>query len=267
MDHGPNPIALAIPLFFFFIGVELLVARRRRVRAYHFADAITDLSCGVTEQVVGIFPAAAVVALYVLVYDHWRLIHFSPSSLVMWAIAVLGVDVLYYWWHRLSHTVNFMWAVHVVHHSSEDFNLAVALRQAVLTDLTQTWFYLPLALAGVTPVAVFTVLSLSTLYQFWIHTELIGKLGPLDRWINTPSAHRVHHGVNPQYLDRNYAAVFMFWDRLFGSYEPEGEPCVYGISKPIRSFNPLWAQFHFWVEMWRVARAAPSLRTGLQVFF
>jgi alkylglycerol monooxygenase len=267
VDDGPDYIALAIPLFFVFIGVEVWVARRRRRSVYHFADAMTDLACGVTQQVVVFFMAAALVAVYLYAYDHYRLITFADRSPFPWILAVVGVDLLYYWWHRLSHEVNFMWAVHVVHHSSEDFNLAVALRQAVLSDLGLTPFYLVLAFLGVTPLAVFTVRSVSTLYQFWIHTELVGKLGPLDRWVNTPSAHRVHHAINPRYLDRNYAAVFLVWDRLFGSYEPETEACVYGISQPLRSFNPLWAQTHYWVELWRIARKAPSLGQGLQVFF
>jgi alkylglycerol monooxygenase len=264
---GPDYIALAIPLFFVGIAIELIAARWKKRVVYHFADAITDLASGVTQQVVGFFAAALLLGIYVLVYEHARLVTFAASSPVMWGLAFLGVDCAYYWWHRLSHEVNFMWAVHVVHHSSEDYNLAVALRQAVFSDLTVTPFYLVLAVAGVSPLAVITVRSLSTLYQFWIHTELIGKLGPVDRWINTPSSHRVHHGVNARYLDRNYAAVLMIWDRLFGSYEPEGEPCVFGISKPLRSFNPLWVQLHYWNDLFHVARQAPSLWQGLETFF
>jgi alkylglycerol monooxygenase len=265
--EGPDYIALAIPFFFLLILIELVVSWRKKRVVYHFADAITDLACGVTQQVLVFFMAAGLAGFYIYAYDHWRLVTFSDASPWPWLIALFGVDVLYYWWHRLSHEVNFMWAIHVVHHSSEDFNLAVALRQAVLSDLTVTPFYLLLALGGVTPLAVFTVRSIATLYQFWIHTELIGKMGPVDRWMNTPSAHRVHHAVNPQYLDRNYAAMFMIWDRLFGSYEPEGEPCVYGISTPLASFNPIWAQTHYWFELFAVARRAPSLLQGAQVFF
>jgi alkylglycerol monooxygenase len=264
--EGPDYIALAIPLFIALIGLELAVARKQRRTVYHFADAITDLACGVSQQVTSLFMAAGLFALYVYVYEHGRLVTFGKGSVAPWLIAAFGVDLCYYWWHRLSHRVNFLWAVHVVHHSSEDFNLAVALRQEVFGDLTATPFYLVLALAGVTPLAVFTLRSLSLIYQFWIHTEIVGKLGPLDRWVNTPSTHRVHHAVNKRYIDRNYAAVLMIWDRLFGSYEPETEACVYGLSKPLRSFNPLWAQVHHWVAMAKVAAAAPSFWQGFQVF-
>jgi alkylglycerol monooxygenase len=263
---GPDYIALAIPLFFAFIGLEIVVARKQRRMVYHFADAITNLACGVSQQVTNLFMASGLLAVYVYVYEHGRLVTFNDGSVAPWLIAAFGVDFCYYWWHRLSHRVNFLWAVHVVHHSSEDFNLAVALRQEVLGDLTATPFYLVLALAGVTPLAVFTCRSLSLVYQFWIHTEIVGKLGPLDRWVNTPSAHRVHHAVNERYIDRNFAAVLMIWDRLFGSYEPEREVCVYGITKPLRSFNPLWAQVHHWMAMANVAAAAPSFWQGFQVF-
>jgi hypothetical protein len=155
----------------------------------------------------------------------------------------VGVDFLYYWWHRLSHEVNIMWAAHSVHHQSEDYNFAVAIRQAFLTSYTHPPFYVPLALLGVPPVVFATASGISTLYQFWIHTELVGKLGWLEEWLNTPSHHRVHHAINPQYLDRNHGAILIVWDRLFGTFAREEEPCVYGLVKPLDSYNPLWAQF------------------------
>jgi alkylglycerol monooxygenase len=162
---GVNLIALAIPLFLVFIGVELAVAWRRRVQPYRLLDALVDLSCGVTQQTVNLFFAAGLLALYTFVYDH-RLVGFAASSPWPWLIAFVGVDFFYYWWHRLSHEVNFLWAAHVVHHSSEDYNLAVALRQGVFTNLTSWPFYFPLALLGVPPLVFVVMQSLSTLYQF-----------------------------------------------------------------------------------------------------
>ena len=155
--------------------------------------------------------------------------------------------------------MNFLWAVHVVHHQTEDYNLSVALRQAVLSVWTIWPFHLPLALVGVPPVVFATVESFSTLYQFWIHTELVGKLGWYERVFNTPSQHRVHHAVNPRYLDRNYAATLCIWDRLFGTFQEEGEQPVFGLVKPLTSFNPLWAQVQAWAALWHASREARGL--------
>jgi alkylglycerol monooxygenase len=190
---------------------------------------------------------------------------------VTWLLAIVGVDFLYYWWHRLSHEVNVLWAAHVVHHTSEDFNLAVALRQAVVTHFTAIPFYLPLALLGVPAWVYVTVNSFNTLYQFWIHTELIGKLGPLEWVLNTPSHHRVHHAINAHYLDKNYAGSLIVWDRMFGTFIEENEEPVYGTTRPLRSYDPLWTQFHYWFELaseslhaplsadrWRVWLASPA---------
>jgi hypothetical protein len=185
---------------------------------------------------------------------------------VAWIVAIIAVDFIYYWWHRWSHEVNFMWAAHVVHHSSEDYNLAVALRQSIFTAWTGWPMFATLAFVGVPPIVYATVHSFNTLYQFWIHTQLIGKLGPFENWINTPSLHRVHHAINPGYLDKNYGGTFMIWDRLFGTYEPETEPCVYGIVKPLGSFDLFWIQVHYYVECARVSWEAPLFADKLKVW-
>lgn len=262
-----NPIAIAIPVFFLAIGVEVWVARRRNLRAHRLADALSNLGCGVGNQVMAIAYGALLLALYATVYEHAALVRFAEGSPWPWVIAFVGVDFLYYWWHRFSHEVNFLWAAHVVHHQSEDYNLAVALRQAYFTSITIQPFYLVLAIAGVPPLAYAISAAFSLLYQFWIHTEVIDRLPRSFEWLfNTPSHHRVHHAINRQYLDRNYGATLIVWDRLFGTFEPEREPCVYGITKPLRSFNPVWANFAYWGELFRVARAAPNLPRALRVF-
>jgi alkylglycerol monooxygenase len=264
---GPNLIALAIPAFFVFIALELVVARRQRRQVYRFADAVADLGCGIGQRAVLVLGAAAVLGVYALVYQKARLYTFAPESLWPWALAVVGVELGYYWWHRLSHQVNLLWAVHVVHHQSEDYNLAVALRQAILSPVTVLPFYLPLAVLGV-PLLQFAVVdALVTLYQFWIHTELVRRIGPLEAVLNTPSHHRVHHAVNPEYLDRNFGGTFIVWDRLFGSFAPERAPCIYGVSHPLRSFNSAWAQLQPWVALVREVSRAPSLGEGLRLLF
>jgi hypothetical protein len=189
-----------------------------------------------------------------------------PTAWLPWVLALLGVEFAYYWWHRLSHEVNLLWAAHVVHHHSEDYNLAVALRQSVSTWATTLPFWLPLALLGIPPLPFAVMLGLTTLYQFWIHTELVPPLGWLERWLNTPALHRVHHAINPQYLDKNHGATFSVFDRLFGTYAPEVEPCVYGTTTPLKSFNPLWAQVERSVELVRLARRAPTWLDALKVF-
>ncbi len=262
---GPNLIALAIPLFFVGIALELAVAKKRGVRAYRLGDAIADMGCGVTQQLVSnLLGGWVTLAAYAWVFEH-RLFD-VPTTWLPWVAALFGVELAYYWWHRLSHEVNLLWAAHVVHHHSEDYNLAVALRQSVTTWATSLPFWMPLALLGI-PVFPFAVLlGLTTLYQFWIHTELIGPLGVLEKWLNTPALHRVHHAINPRYLDKNHGATFSIFDRLFGTWEPETEPCVYGTTAPLRSFNPLWAQVERYVELVRLARRAPTVFDALKVF-
>jgi alkylglycerol monooxygenase len=267
----PDPIAFAVPFFFLFIGLELYVAKKRNVSVYRFTDSLTDLSCGITSQIAMIVWAAFQLGVYAWVYDHARLVNLSSTSWggtwLPWVVAFVLVDLLYYWWHRLSHEVNVLWAAHVVHHQSEDYNLAVGLRQSVLTSWTALPFYLPLALLGV-PTLVFAIVhALSTLYQFWIHTQLVRKIrGPIDWIFNLPSHHRVHHAINPQYLDKNYGATLVVWDRLFGTYAEEIETPVYGITKPLASFDPMWAQVHYWLDMGRMIRAARRPLDKLRVW-
>ncbi len=262
-----NYIALAIPFFLVFIGLELVIARARRRRGlYRLHDALADLGCGVGQQMVMVFAGAALLAGYAWLYERHRVVTFGPASPVPWAIAFLVVDFAYYWWHRLSHEVNFLWAAHAVHHQSEDYNLAVALRQSIVTAFTSLPFYYPMAFLGVPPVVYASMVAFSTLYQFWIHTELVGKLGALETFLNTPSHHRVHHAVNPQYLDRNYGAILIVWDRLFGTFTEERERAVYGTTKPMRSFDPAWAQLQPWLEIASKARSLARRRDRLRLW-
>jgi sterol desaturase/sphingolipid hydroxylase (fatty acid hydroxylase superfamily) len=249
-------IALAVPFFFLLIAVESVVARVRRRRVYRLGDALGDLGCGMVQQVAYVFLTGSILAAYMWIYENWRLHTWGPGAAV-WVVTLVGVDFLYYWWHRASHEVNIFWAAHVVHHQSEDYNLAVALRQAVLTGYTAQIFYVVLAFAGVPPLVFASVNAINTLYQFWIHTELVGKLGWLEEWLNTPSHHRVHHAVNPQYLDRNYGATLIVWDRLFGTFEREGENPVYGVVKQFPSWNPLWAQVEPLLALGKACLGAP----------
>lgn len=262
---GPNLIALAIPFFFLLIGVELAVAWKRRRSVYRLADALCDLGCGISQQTGVLLWAGVLMGGYVWLFEHARLVTLPVWA--QWALAFVGVDFLYYWWHRLSHEVSLLWAAHVVHHQSEDYNLAVALRQSVTTSLTVFPFYALLAVAGVPPLQLAIATSLSTLYQFWIHTELVPRLPWFEALFNSPSAHRVHHAINPRYLDRNHGGTLLVWDRLFGTWQPEDEETVFGMTQPHRSFNPVWSQLAGYAELWRLMRKAPSPWLAVQVLF
>ncbi|MFT4623220.1 MAG: alkylglycerol monooxygenase [Myxococcota bacterium] len=259
-----DPIALSIPAFFVLIGIEVAVARWRGLRVYRFADAITDLSCGISSQTVGVFTKLLIVLPYLWLYDH-RLL--TLEGALGHTVAFLGVDVAYYWWHRWTHEVNLGWTTHVVHHQSQDYNLAVALRQSMTSSLSSWPFYLPLAILGVSPWVFGLHIALNTLYQFWIHTELVRSTGPLEWVLNTPSHHRVHHGTNPEYLDKNYAGVLIIWDRLFGTFEREEAAPVYGTVKPLESFNPLWANVWYAWMLVKDSAAAPSAWQAAKVWW
>jgi sterol desaturase/sphingolipid hydroxylase (fatty acid hydroxylase superfamily) len=248
-----NYIVLAIPVFFLLIGIELLVVRLGRRDYYRLSDTLNDLSCGILDQLLEVFAKTALFAGYVFIHERHRLATITGDSALAWAVCFLGVDLLYYWFHRGSHEINAIWATHVVHHQSEDYNLAVALRQGAFQSAMSWVFYLPLALAGFPPLMFLTLSSVNTLYQFWIHTRTIGRLGPLEWVLNTPSNHRVHHGRNPKYIDRNHGGTLILWDRLFGTYQAEEEEPVYGITRPLASWNPVWANFHYWVELLQLA--------------
>lgn len=261
-----NLIVSAIPVFFALIAIELFGAWWSNRRLYRLADTINDLSCGLLQQLVELFLKTALFAGYVFLFERHRVATLSVSSPWVWATCFVGVDLLYYWFHRTSHEVGAVWATHVVHHQSEEFNFAVALRQGAFQAAFSWVFYLPLALAGFPPAMFLTVSSINTLYQFWIHTEAIRTLGPLERVLNTPSHHRVHHGRNPEYIDRNHAGMFIVWDKLFGTFEPERARPVYGITTPLKSWNPLWANAHTWVELFRSAASARGLRDRVLYF-
>jgi sterol desaturase/sphingolipid hydroxylase (fatty acid hydroxylase superfamily) len=226
------------------------------MRAFNYHDAVTDISCGIGSIVIGAAFKALGLAGYAWVWTHTSLFDVSSASIAWWIAAFVGVDFIYYWFHRAGHRVSLIWAGHVVHHQSEEYNLAVALRQSWFLPLAEWIFHLPLAILGIPPLMWVTSNTFNTLYQFWIHTETVRSVGPLEHVLNTPSHHRVHHGKNPRYIDRNYGGILIVWDKLFGTFEPEEEPVVYGTVKPLRSWNPLWANVAYWKTMFQTLRRA-----------
>lgn len=259
-------IVASIPLFFILIAIEIAAARLLERRVYRFADSFADLGCGVIEQLLGVFVKALLFAGYLGLYANARLFDLPENSWIVFGACFLGVDFFYYWFHRMSHEIGAFWAAHSVHHQSEEYNLSVALRQGAFQSFFSWMFYLPLALLGFPPAVFITCSALNTLYQFWIHTRLIGKLGPFEWIFNTPSHHRVHHGRNPRYIDRNHAGTLIIWDRMFGTFVEETDEPVYGVVKPLRSVNPLWANFATWADIASVAARASRFKDRLMPF-
>lgn len=258
-------IALSIPLFFLLMGIELAWSAWSGRKVYRFNDFVANLGCGIGSQVVGAFTKTMVFAVYLWVYDHGRLFTLE-NSVLTWIATFLLIDLLYYWFHRLSHEINFLWAAHIVHHQSEEYNLSVALRQSWWQGLFSFWFYIPVAVLGVHPVTILTVGAFVTLYQFWIHTKALGKLGPVEWLFNTPSHHRVHHGSDAKYIDRNHAGTLIIWDRLFGTYQVEEEEPLYGITTPLGTWDPVKANFHYWGDLIALAGRCSNWKDKVRVF-
>lgn len=261
-----NPIVLSIPIYFLLIGVELVVQFVQKRKLYRLNDAFANIGCGITQQISGLFFKILVVAAYQFFYTYFALLQIPVN---FWTIALLFVltDFCYYWAHRMSHEVNLFWGGHVVHHQSEDYNLSVALRQGSFQVVWTFIFYLPLAIIGFDTLTFVTVSAFVTLYQFWIHTETIGKLGWLEYILNTPSHHRVHHGRDPKYIDKNHAGVFIVWDRLFGTFQEEEERPTYGVTQPVDTWNPVWANIKPYTAMVQQIQATPRWTDRLKVLY
>ncbi len=239
-------IVLATPVFLALIALEFAWGWARGRNTYRLNDAITSIGLGMLSETSKVFTRLLRVGIYGAVYTSVSLVPVGEARAFWttwygWLIALLFYDLCYYWLHRAGHECAIFWAAHVVHHHSQAYNLSTALRQTSSGALLGWVFYLPMALAGVPPLVFGVVALVDLLYQFWVHTEHVPQLGWFDRWFCSPSNHRVHHAVNDGYLDRNYGGVLIVWDRIFGSFQEEGERCVYGTRSPLDSWDPLWA--------------------------
>lgn len=261
-----NAIAYSVPIFFILIGIELLYGLITHKKLYRLNDSISNLSCGIGQQVLGAWFKILTVLMYAGIYNHLRLFTI-PDNWYTVVLLFLGVDFFYYWFHRLSHEINAIWATHIVHHQSEEYNLSVALRQSWFQTLFSSLFYIPLSFLGFSVETMLIVMSFNTLYQFWIHTKAINRLpAPLEYIFNTPSHHRVHHGSNPKYIDKNHAGTLIIWDRMFGTFQQEEEEVIYGITTPLRSWNPVWANFHYWKDLFTLSARSHSFKDKINAF-
>jgi sterol desaturase/sphingolipid hydroxylase (fatty acid hydroxylase superfamily) len=269
-------IALAVPFFLLALLVELVVDRVRGTGFYRTNDAINSLSAGTLDVTTGYFTKLIPGVIWALVFQNFALIDvdpawfdLSPRGLALWALALIGFDFCYYWAHRMGHEISVLWAAHAVHHQSEDYNLSTALRQSSTGFIFGWIFYLPLFLLGM-PIEVFvTVNALDLIYQFWVHTQHIGRMGWMDRVFVTPSNHRVHHAQNEIYIDRNYGGILILWDRVFGTFQEEldEEPVVFGVRKPLANWNPFWANLQVYDYLWFDAVRTKRWRDKIGLWF
>ncbi|MFT6294570.1 MAG: sterol desaturase/sphingolipid hydroxylase (fatty acid hydroxylase superfamily) [Glaciecola sp.] len=261
-------ILYAIPFFFLLIFIELGYGAWRGRNTYRLNDTINSLSMGSLSRLQSLVILGFSGVIYEWTVTHYQFSQLPDTEIWVWISCFVGYDFAYYWKHRLGHEVALFWGSHVAHHQSEDYNLATALRQTSI-DFYGFVFYLPFFVLGYPAEILFTVVSLNLIYQFGVHTQHVPKLGPIEWIFVTPSNHRVHHARNASYVDKNYGGVFIFWDRLFGSFQDEldSEPVVFGLRKPLNSWNPLWANVHVYWRLILDLIKAPGLVNKLKISF
>ena len=264
-----NPVILyyAIPFFVFLLSLEAWFSYKEQKKLYETKDTFGSLGLGIGNIITGFFTKALIFGLFTFIYKY-RIFDLDSSKWWYWAILFFADDFSYYCFHRVSHSVNYFWASHVVHHSSQHYNLAAALRQTWTGNATGAflfWAWMPLV--GFHPIWILLMQQISLVYQFWIHTEYIHKLPRLIEFVfNTPSHHRVHHGSDLKYLDKNHGGILIIWDRMFGSFCPEVEKPTYGLTKNIESFNPAIIAFRTWSELFKKAYSSGSFVIAIKYF-
>lgn len=255
-------------MFLVLIAIEMAVDAKRKTGYYRLNDAINSMQLGILSRVSGVLIGLIPFTFYVYFYQNFRLFDLPQEHYLVWALAFIGYDLVYYWVHRLSHRINIMWGSHVVHHSSEEYNLTTALRQTSTPAIFAWMIVAPLAFLGVSPELLLASASLNLVYQFWVHTRHVKKM---PAWFEaifvTPSHHRVHHALNRDYIDKNFAGVLILWDKLFGSFQEEKDdtPVVFGISSQLASWNPIWANVQVYSNLFKDAKVTPGIKNKLKV--
>ncbi|XP_054162262.1 alkylglycerol monooxygenase-like [Oppia nitens] len=265
----PRYVEEMFPIFVSLIVAENAVRLLKGKSILRINDSIASLGQGVFQECLRLNLRSFEVVVYCFVYENFRIITMQWDSLWTWWYCLILIDFGFYWAHRLAHEVNFIWAIHQAHHSAEDFTLIAGLRQAVLQPFTAWITYVPLALSGIPPPIFLAHLQLGELYMLWLHTEVVQTLGPLELVLNSPSHHRVHHARNRKYVDKNYSGIFILWDRMFRTFEPEdpNEPVVYGLVKPVQSYNPFYLQIHHWITIFKNMYHMDGWKNKLLILF
>lgn len=262
-------LGIAIPFFVLFIVVEIIYSIWSKKDLYRLNDAISSLSCGSVTILVELFSKLPWLFAYAWLLENISITQFAMDSVYVWIGFFILADFFYYWAHRFSHEINFLWSGHLPHHQSEEYNLTTALRQGALQGALTYPIYLPMAILGC-QVEMFLVIGVTNrLYQFWIHTRAIEKIPLIEGILNTPSAHRVHHAVNEEYVDKNYGGTFMIFDRMFGTWveEDKNNKAVYGVRKPYQSFNPVKAHVDWWIRLGKDAYHTKSWKDKIKLWF
>lgn len=263
-----NLLAFAIIGFLLFMGIEYLLAKKTGKNYFQFAESIANINVGIAERLLDVFITGLFYFFFDYIYKHFAIWHIKPHW-TTWVALFLFTDFIWYWYHRLAHEVNILWAAHVVHHQSEDFNYTVSARITVFQAIARSLFWAVLPLIGFSPAMITSLLLVHGLYPFFIHTQTIGKLGIFEYFMVTPSHHRVHHSSNEEYLDKNYGDVLIIWDKLFGTFvkEKDGVACVFGLTTPLKSYSFLWQQFHFALELFTAFRRTKGFKGKWKVVF
>ncbi|WP_028295425.1 sterol desaturase family protein [Olivibacter sitiensis] len=262
-----NYIALGIPAILLIIWIEYFYSKKaNKVGVFKYESTVANLSVGIADRLFDLFFSAIFYSVYYYVYEHFHLFEIGKQWYV-WIFLLLATDLVWYWYHRLGHEINFFWAAHIVHHQSEEFNYSAAARITLFQAFIRTVFWSILPLVGFHPDMVIPILLLHGVYSFFTHTRMIGKLGWIEKIMVTPSHHRVHHAANEKYLDKNYGDIFIFWDKLFGTYVEEEEEPTYGIVHPLTSYGFLWAHFHYYMEIWVAMGREKKWKNKLKLLF
>lgn len=264
-----NFVPYAVPVFIALIVLEFCWGWLKGKNTYRFNDSINSLSLGLLSVVTKFIFLSVGYIVFVKIEQHYSLGLFDSQNTGHWIVGLVIYDFLYYWFHRISHERQFFWGSHVVHHQSEDYNLSTALRQTSTSFFTTWIFFIPCFILGMPTAMYVSIASAHLIYQFWVHSQHIPKLGVLEWFLITPSNHRVHHAQNEQYIDKNYGGVLIVWDRLFGTFKEEDyqEAPIYGICVPLRSWNPAWANVHIFVNMLGDAWRTKLWRDKLRIFW
>ncbi len=266
-DRSLNYAAFAIPAFFLFLGLEYFATvRKKRTDIFKFDSSIANISIGIAERLLNLFLTASFYGTFIYVYEHfaaWSI----PNHWIVWILLLFITDLIWYWYHRLGHEINLLWAAHIVHHHSEEFNYSVSARITTLQALVRNAFWIVLPLAGFHPSMVMTILIVHGTYSFFTHTQIIGKLGWLEYILITPSHHGVHHASNGKYLNKNYGDLFIFWDKLFGTFQREEEKPIYGLTHPLKSHSFLWQHFHYFLELYCAVSHVDGFNNKLKIIF
>jgi sterol desaturase/sphingolipid hydroxylase (fatty acid hydroxylase superfamily) len=260
-----NLVALLIPFFLLLVWIEWYISSQREDHRYDTGSTVMNMAIGAIDQISSLVYFVVMYFVLDFVYTHFRIFDFELSVL-HWVLAFIAVDLLSYWYHRMSHEVNIFWAGHVTHHSSEFYNFSIGFRLSLFQAVNRILFWTILPVFGFSPIILIIWLKVGGVYQFFLHTEYVSRLGFLEKILITPSLHRVHHGKNDLYLDKNYGATFSIWDKIFGTFQEETEPVVYGIKSPYEDNNPLSAIGHHYVYLWETMKASTRWHDKIKIF-